>query len=142
MENDKIVFGMQSIYSINNPEGAMIIVDGIKLGTNASILETIPVPDIANISVSTKIIDIQKYSAMNPVGIIEITMKKSKEFLNIKDPPSKTNTLFWGPDLITDGFGKVFLSFSCNQIKDVLITVNGISAEGLPGSSSINFQAR
>jgi hypothetical protein len=142
MENNMIVFGMQSMYSINNPEGAIIIVDGIKMGTNAAILSTIPVPDIANISVSTNIMDIQKYSAMNTVGIIEITMKKSKEFLNIQDPPSKTSTLFWGPDLITDGFGKVFLSFSCNEIKEVLITVNGISAEGLPGSSSVNFQAR
>lgn len=142
LENNMIVFGMQSIYSINNPEGAIIVVDGIKMGTNASILGTIPVPDIAKISVSTNIMDIQRYSAMNTVGIIEITMKKSKEYLNIKEPPSETNTLFWGPDLITDATGKIFLSFSCNQIKDVLITVNGISAEGVPGSSSVNFQAR
>ena len=130
------------MYSINNPEGAIIVVDGIKMGTDAAILGTIPVPDIANISVSTNTMDIQKYSAMNTVGIIEITMKKSKEFLNIQEPPSTTNTVFWGPNLITDSSGKIFLSFSCNDIKEVLITVNGISAEGLPGSSSVNFQAR
>ena len=142
LENNMIVFGMQSIYSINNPVGAIIVVDGIKMGKDASILGTIPVPDIANISVSTNIMDIQRYSALNTVGVIEITMKKSKEFLNIQDPPSTTNTLFWGPDLITDGSGKIFLSFSCNEIKEVLITVNGISAEGVPGSSSVNFQAQ
>jgi hypothetical protein len=142
LENNMIVFGLQSIYSINNPGGAIIVVDGIKMGTDASILGTIPVPDIANISVSTSPLDIQRYSALNTVGVIEITMKKSKEFLNIQDPPSKTNTLFWGPNLITDSSGKIFLSFSCNEIKDVLISVNGISAEGLPGSSSVNFQAR
>lgn len=140
INNGKISFGLTAMNSINNLDGALIIVDGIKMGTDASILNSIPVPDIARIAVSTNVMDIQRYSALNSVGIIEIFMKKTKEFTDNEDTANnmKSNTLFWAPDIITDITGKATMTFFNNNRSDeILITVNGRAANGVYGSSSL-----
>jgi hypothetical protein len=145
LENGKITFGISTMNSINNQDGALIIVDGIKMGTDASILSTLPVQDIAHISASTNVMDIQRYSAMNNVGIIEITMKKTSDFVKKEQNNGKTksNTLFWGPDLITDKSGKSSISFLNNtQSSEILISVEGVAANGLSGSSTIRYSGK
>lgn len=145
MENGKITFGISSLNSVNNLDGALIIVDGVKMGTDASILNTIPVPDIARISVSTNLMEIQRYSAMNNVGIIEIFMKKTDEFVkNGEDAASvKNNTLFWGPDIITDNSGKASVSFLNNEkSSEILVSVEGISAGGVAGCNTVQYRVK
>lgn len=143
--NGKIIFGINAMNSINSLEGALIVVDGVKRGTNSDILNTIPVRDIARITASTNVMDIQKYSAMNSIGVIEISMKKNKDFIkkegSAADP--KNNTLFWGPDIKTDAGGKASVSFLNNKLStEILIAAEGLAANGLSGFSSVNYTAR
>ena len=145
IDNGKITFNSEALNSINNMDGALIIVDGINMGTDASILNTIPVPDIAKITASTNVVDIQRYSGLNSAGIIEISMKKSKEYLKIEENSSKpkSNTLFWGPDIMTDSSGKATFSFTNNEkTQEVLISVDGLSAGGACGSSTLQYSLK
>jgi hypothetical protein len=145
IENGKITFGISTMNSLNNQDGALIIVDGIKRGTDATILNNIPVPDIARITASTNVMDIQRYSAMNNVGIIEITMKKNSEFGKKTESESiaKSNTLFWGPEIMTDKSGNASISFLNNRQSDeILITVVGMAGNGLSGTSTIHYTGK
>jgi hypothetical protein len=145
LDNGKITFGLNSMNSINSQDGALIIVDGIKMGTDASVLNTISVPDIARITASTNVMDIQRYSAMNNVGIIEITTKKNKAFIKSEEnaADTKSNTLFWGPEILTDSAGRATVSFTNNgNTHEVLVTVEAISANGAYGSNSIRYSVK
>jgi hypothetical protein len=123
-----------------NQDGALIVVDGVKLGSDASILNTIPVSDIAHINVLTNPMEVQKYSAMNSVGVIEIIMKKSAEFTKKDQPLYNGNTLFWEPDLIIDNSGKKLIDFFTNDnSEEVIITINGINGKGTYGSASMQY---
>lgn len=136
IENGKITFGVNTMNTINNQDGALIVVDGIKMGTNIEILNSIPVPDIAHINVSTNPMDIQRYTALNNVGLIEIFMKKNFSPEETDEIKTGSNTLCWKPNLITDSSGKATITFSgSNSYNEVLITVEGIAANGLTGSS-------
>jgi hypothetical protein len=144
-EGTKIIFGIAAGNSFNNPEGAIIVIDGVNMGNDASILSNLPVPDIAKIKVSTNIMDIQRYSTMNGNGVIEIFMKKNAEFTKNEETASKTksNTLFWGPEIMTDNNGKAFVSFFKNDDTDeIFIKAEGITANGLCGSNTINYRTR
>lgn len=77
MMGDKIVFA-GSMNSFNAQDGALIVVDGQKLGTSASALSTVSPLDVENINVSTNPVDIQMYTGLNSVGLIEITTKRGK----------------------------------------------------------------
>jgi hypothetical protein len=145
IDNGKITFGINSMNSINNLDGALIVVDGTKMGTDASILNNIPVADIARITASTNVMEIQKYSAMNNVGIIEIYTKKNSEYTHKQEDTAKanSNTLFWGPDVITDKSGHASVSFLNNkQTNEILITVECITSSGLSGASSIQYTGK
>ncbi|MCX6253907.1 MAG: hypothetical protein NTV31_05450 [Bacteroidia bacterium] len=145
IENGKIIFGINTQNSINILDGALIIVDGIKMGTDAELLNSIPVPDIARITASTNTLDIQRYTAMNSVGIIEIFMKKNNDFVKNEETGTKikNSTLFWGPDIITDSSGKASISFfNNNKSTEVLISVEGVATNGLYGSSSIRYSVK
>ncbi len=140
IENGKITFGISSLNSINNLDGALIVVDGIKYGTDVAILSTLPVQDIARITVSTNAMDIQRYSGMNNVGVIEITMKKSNGFVQNQKSVSKGNTLYWEPDLIIDNSGRKVIDFlNTDKPGEVIITINGIAGSGIYGSASLLY---
>ncbi|TAL65377.1 MAG: hypothetical protein EPN88_09660 [Bacteroidetes bacterium] len=142
LQDGMIFFGMRTALSINSQEGALIIIDGIKMGTNPEILNNIPVVDIAKITASTNPIDIQRYSAMNSTGIIEVTMKKWDDSIKAKKPAIDINssTIFWGPDITTDASGKASISFfNNNKSFDVLISVDGLTTNGLVGTNSIQY---
>lgn len=144
IDNGRITFGIGTQNSINNPNGALIVVDGIKMGTDPSILSTIPVEDIAHIAVLTNVMDIQRYSGLNAVGVIEITMKKSSEYLKNEESGqmTKSSTLLWGPDIMTDKSGNASAEFYTNRNSGkVRITVEGISANGLCGFNSVIYPA-
>jgi len=77
MEGNNIVFYGTS-NSLNYQGGALIAIDGVNRGTDASILRNISSFDVAKISVSTNPIDIQRYTGLNSVGVIEIWLKKGE----------------------------------------------------------------
>lgn len=75
LSNNKIVF-FGSNNSLLYQDGALFIIDGIQRGTDASILSNLNPFDIDKINISTNPIDIQRYTGLNSVGIIEIDLKK------------------------------------------------------------------
>jgi|GEM_PF-6881001 len=115
--------------------GAIIVLDGIAIGTDIEILNQISPKEIRNISISTWPSDIQRYTALNSAGIIEIStilgrqdssLSQIQEFqqdilmidhqfsipdyLNGDNPQSDSRiTLFWEPDISIErsGAGKV-----------------------------------
>jgi len=78
------------------------------------------------------------------VGIIEIFTKKGPDIIEVEKPISenKTSTIFWKPDIITDSSGKASISFSNKQSSTVYISVEGNAANGLAGSSTIEFTVK
>jgi hypothetical protein len=143
MVGDKIVFASSGITSLNNQDGAIIVINGINSGTDSKILDNIQVSDIAKITASTNPMDIQRYSGMNSVGVIEITTKKggNKDLTEAKPAGTKNNSLFWESDLKTDSSGKASISFLNINSAPVEISVAGIGAGGLVGIKTIQLSA-
>ncbi len=77
IESGQIVF-FGTVNSIHFQSGALIVIDGQKMGTQADILNSISPFDVEEINVSLDPIDIQKYTGLNSVGVIEITTKSGK----------------------------------------------------------------
>lgn len=145
IENGKIFFGTNALNSINNQEGALIIVDGIKMGTDINILTTLPVPDIAKITASTNVMDVQKYSSLNTAGIVEIYMKKNAAYKDKTGSAfkSKTSNIFWAPDITTDNSGKTSVNFiNNNKTTEVTVTVEGITENGMHGTGTIRYSVK
>jgi hypothetical protein len=163
--NGQIVFqGM--INSINAQGGALIVIDGVKMGTMADVLNNVSPSDVDEIHVSTDPMDIQKYTGLNNVGVIEITTKKgtmtSPE--SVKSGPKEEQykdglriprnfltadalagqkgkdfrtTLYWNPDLEIGPSGTTTFSIPLSEIKSGFV----ITAEGFTTSGKI-IQAR
>jgi hypothetical protein len=73
---NKIIFASIGINSFSYQDGALIVIDGIKLGTDAGILNSIPVTEIEKVNVYTDPSDIQRFTGLNNAGIVEIITKK------------------------------------------------------------------
>lgn len=146
IENDQIFFGGNAMNSISQSQaGALIIIDGIKMGTDASILTTIPVTDIARITASTSPMDIQKYSGLNSTGIIEIYTKKNPAYskAGATTDKIKSTALFWEPDIISDNTGKASVHFNNgNNPSEITVSVSGVSTNGLSGYSSVQYSVK
>jgi hypothetical protein len=159
--NGQIVFnGM--INSINYQSGALIVIDGVKMGTAADILNNISTYDVDEIKISTDPMEIQKYTGLNNVGVIEITTKRGQMIAPSGDLPVKKEqlykdglriprnfltsdalagqsgkdfrtTLYWNPDLEIGASGKTTFSVPLSKIKSGFV----ISAEGMTASGKI-----
>jgi hypothetical protein len=142
--NGKIIFansGQNSFYSQN---GALIVIDGISMGTDPELLKNIPVTNIAKINALTNPSDIQRYTAFNNVGVVEITTKTGANGTNPIEQmkENKSSTVFWDPDIKTDRSGKATLSFASNKSSLVIISVEGMTASGLTGSSTVQLSVK
>jgi len=142
--NGKIIFansGQNSFYSQN---GALIVVDGINMGTDTEFLKSIPVTNILKINALTNPSDIQRYTAFNNVGVVEITTKTGSNGTNpvqqMKE--NKSSTIFWDPDIKTDRSGKATIIFASNKSSPVTISVEGMTTSGLEGSSTIQLSVK
>lgn len=158
ISNGKIIFpGTKN--SINAQNGALIVLDGSMLGTDIGLLTNISPATVDKVTISTNLIDIQKYTGFNSVGVIEITSLKqniepptapkneiSKHLDAIAvsdrmeevsyDKGSKTNrkdertTLLWNPTLkVTDNEAHDSL-WSSDVVGDYAVTVEGITEQG------------
>lgn len=135
LEGNKIVF-TGCTNSINAQDGALIVVDDIKLGTDCNVLETVMIPSIDNIVISTSPMDILRYTGLNSVGVIIITTKKGKfkepSTVNIKLPQSekitdKSIACFWNASVKTDDKGNALLTMPSLAPGNYIITVTGIN---------------
>lgn len=149
-EGNKIIFpGGHN--SINAQGGALIVVDGQQMGEDASVLSGINPHDVEDVNISTSPIDIQRYTGLNSVGLIEITTKRGKAptletdneleavmydgeyripnfFERPKDGKLST-TAFWTGQIIVDDLGKTSLKIpGLNLVSEYLILVEGVGA--------------
>ncbi len=130
---DKIVFhGPSSFYYQG---GALFVLDGVKLGTSISVLNSINPSDIADIKVSTNPSDIHKYAGFNTVGVIEITSKKGYD--EIKDDGKQlipyNSTLYWNPYVKILQQGETSVSFKSVKMKTKYsVIVQGVDETGQP----------
>lgn len=168
LSSGQIVFP-GTINSINNQSGALIVLDGQKMGTQADILNTINPQDVETINISLDPMDIQKYTGFNNVGVIEIVTRKgvetlgadapgplqevlyqdgfriprvflSTESLQGKSGKDMRTTLFWNPELRTDRSGKGTFSVPVSQIRSGFkIFVEGYDADWNMGGNSASF---
>jgi hypothetical protein len=161
--NNQIVF-VGSENSINFQGGALIVIDGQQLGTDISALQNISPLEVDYMNVSTNPMDIQRYTGLNSVGLIEIFMKRAKTpdadmstapenkydgKFRIANPfpaiPTHAKrdartTLLWIPDQQVKETGEFeLLVIAGKVISDFVIEVQGISGKGTAGSGTTSF---
>ncbi|MBN1926847.1 MAG: carboxypeptidase regulatory-like domain-containing protein [Prolixibacteraceae bacterium] len=152
LDGNQIVF-YGSNNSLNYQSGALIVIDGQKMGTDISVLNTINPFDVKSINISTSPVEIQRYTGLNSVGIIEITTRQKPEDF-IPEPASKVSgfqpntifdaskmpekiwkyqtTLFWGTNLVPNDEGKIVLQLKANEIRtEYVVRVEIISESGV-----------
>lgn len=155
--DNRILFHGSSISSLGSQEGAGIAIDGVYMGTDPAVLNTLLPMDILRVKVSTEIMDIQKYTGLNNVGIIEIFTKSSqsekskakadepeKPKVNLneafgspfyesgtdkkKSEKDQRKTLYWDPGINVGPSGTAVIRFFNGDIAaPVSITVEGRS---------------
>lgn len=88
LDGDKIIFpgGTNSLLF---QDGALIVIDGQRMGTSAGALNAISPLDVESIDISTRPIDIQQYTGLNSVGLIDIKTKKGERIVETNDEPVK-----------------------------------------------------
>lgn len=161
--NNQIVF-IGSENSLNYQGGALLVLDGQQMGTDISAISAISPMEIDHINVSTNPMDIQRYTGLNSVGVIEIFQKKAqapepevkKEITNRYDglyripnvfPVEPANpkrdyrtTLLWIPEQKTDENGLIEFSVTASKVlSEFVIEVQGISADGSLGNAKTEF---
>jgi hypothetical protein len=137
--NNKIIF--HGLNSFSNQDGALIVVDGQKLGTDASVLAQLNPTTIENLRILLDPQDIVQYTGFNSIGVIEITTKRgqsmnSQSFNQDLHLPSEglftpipignkkynlLTTLQWIPDLQTNDNGEATITFTTGNIKSIFI---------------------
>ena len=140
IKDNQIVF-YGSTNSILNQQGALIVLDGQKMGTSIDALNAVNPFEVASINISTDPVEIQRYTALNSVGIIEIrtrgdaaSLKNQKEMdkeepttFKQKDIPEDIwkyqTTLFWKPNVPVDQNGQIRLKLKLSEIRGQFVVV-------------------
>jgi len=160
--NQIVFFGSEN--SLNYQGGALIVLDGQQLGTDIGAIQSISPSEVDHINVSTNPMDIQKYTGLNSVGIIEIFQKKAKatepevqkestnkyeggyRVSNVfpaesgKNKRNSRTTLLWIPDQKVDQTGQFEFEVTAGKvISDFVIEVQGTSTNGRMGSGKAGF---
>lgn len=162
MGNQIVFIGMEN--SLNYQGGALIVIDGQQLGTDISALNGISTLSVDHINVSTNVMDIQKYTGLNTIGVIEIFLKKGNrpeepiqkestskyengvrvtnifpaEPVNLKN--DQRTTLQWIPNQKVDETGLFEFTVTAGKVRSgFLIDVQGISGNGLTNSGTAEF---
>lgn len=149
----KIVF--RGANSLNYQDGALIVIDSQKMGSDISILSSINIHDVENIEIFTNPVDMSRYTSLNSVGVIVITTKRGEsgketagaadtadsekaglqkqfkpEFIGNEKYDLRT-TLQWIPVLFTDKNGEAVIPFKAGGIKSTFVLgVAGFTDQG------------
>lgn len=137
----RIVFRGSS--SLDNILGALIVVDGVKMGHDYQILENINPYDVEDIKVYLSISDIQMFGSFAADGVIEITTKQGKESEAISEAEIKRRTRehpFWVPIIRVDETGEFNFNYSNPDTKlPIMGIIEGISDDGKLGRSEFRY---
>lgn len=159
--SNQIVF-IGSENSLNYQGGALIVLDGQQLGTDISAIQNISPFQVDHINVSTNAMDIQRYTGLNSVGLIEIWQKTGKvtdqaskkastakyngEFRvpAVFEPSSSRRdprtTLLWVPELKVNESGQAEITVTSGKVlSDFIIEAKGMATNGRIGSGSGKF---
>ncbi|MBN2814027.1 MAG: hypothetical protein JXQ80_08105 [Bacteroidales bacterium] len=158
----KIVFHSSSPNTLMHQQGAAIAIDGVYRGTDPTIFSTLTPMDIDRVVISTNPVDVQKYTGLNSIGIIEIFTKSGNASLRttgdnkpqvrqvnvnvpfdsphfesgatrIKAGEDQRITLYWDPQISTGSSGKATITFfNGDTPSTVEVFAEGISAN--PGN--------
>ncbi|MEL7585255.1 MAG: carboxypeptidase regulatory-like domain-containing protein [Prolixibacteraceae bacterium] len=145
-DGDKIVFpgGANSLMA---QDGALIVLDGQKLGTSASVLNSISPYDVESINISTSPVEISRYTGLNSVGLIEIMTRRGNSGEKEQGKPDTENakefkggnnqtTLYWSPSLLLNSQGEVRVQLPATQVKgEFLVKVKAIDKDGRIGET-------
>jgi hypothetical protein len=159
LQGNKIVFygGSNSLMA---QDGALIVMEGMQRGTDASVLQGISPFDVDRINVSTNPGDIQRYTGLNSVGLIEIWLKKGE--LTVVEPDiTREDFQFKAPDYDNDSGEKtdyrstlmwdayngeagdpIFKYFHSDLISPVLLRLYYFPNEGIPGCYQRTYQVK
>jgi hypothetical protein len=164
--NGQIVFqgGINSVYS---QQGALIVLDGMQMGTDVNILESISTSDIENINISTSIVDIHSYTGLNSQGVIEITTKKGEfnppsgnradsesnepdDYRDFSSPDygretdineDLRKTLYWKSNITVSQREITEISFYTSDVRGVYTgRIEGLRSDGIPVSGQFQFK--
>ena len=161
LEGDKIIFG-GGPNSFYGQEGALIIIDGIKMGSSTSALELIPGADITSISVSSDPNDIMQYTSLNSIGIVVITTTEPMKATDLSSSSQGSQsipdnfveylldignenqtTLYWDPLMEIDEFGTGSIDVLTNRVVgSYQVDVHIITENGQVGQSSKTFTVK
>ena len=147
ISGEKIIFRGRNSFLAQ--DGALIVLDGQRLGTNVSQLSMVNPQDVEDIRILLDPVEMGIYTGLNSVGVIEIKTKhgiiegnKSKEELETPTGNDKIftpeaigdvrynlkTTLQWIPTLFTDEKGEAVIPFETGGIKSTFILeIAGIS---------------
>ena len=154
LQGDLIIFPGGN-NSINAQDGALIVVDGQKMGTSASVLNSFSPLDVESINISTNPVDIQRYTGLNSVGLIEIRTKRGEHPVAVsagaaeklfengfrvprdfwqkksENPEMQPTTLFWEPSVTISKNGEWEFEAATNQVVGkFLLRIDAIDGEG------------
>jgi len=130
---DIIVF--RGANSVNSQDGALFVLDGTKLGTSISVLSSINPNEIANIEIFTNPADIHRFTALNSVGVIEMTSKGGFEKTDddSKQMTRYNSTLYWNPYAKILQKSEISVSFESTKMKTKYrVIVQGVDETGKP----------
>lgn len=150
MIGGKIVF--RGANSLMSQDGALIVLDGVKMGTDPSILSEINPRDVEDIQILLNPIEMSRYTSLNSVGVIEIKTMQGKGNNNpfetdnkgktsgvkVFNPESIGNakynlktTLQWIPILGTDENGEATIPFKAGGIQSTFVfEIAGFTDQG------------
>ena len=160
VNNQIVFFGSEN--SLNYQGGALIVIDGQQMGTDVGVIQGASPSDVDHINVSTDPLDIQRYTGLNSVGVIEIFLKggfakganlmkteglDSENHIPGAFPESKQKinrdsgtTLFWKPDQKVDQSGKFEFEVGAGKtISDFIIEIQGTTSDGRVGAGRAGF---
>jgi hypothetical protein len=148
ISNQIVFYGSRN--SLNFQQGALIVIDGQKVGTSIDALSQISPYDVESINISTKPIDIQRYTGLNSVGVIEIRTHGSGGGKDISEEQDEREfskafryddfkpdvwkyqtTLLWQPNAKIDNEGKVKANVRTSAVQsDFIVQVNVVLSNG------------
>ncbi len=129
--------------SLGNIVGALIVVDGVKMGHEYQILENINPYDVENIQVYLSVSDIQMFGSSAVDGVIAITTKQGKESEAISEVEIKRRAMensLWFPTIRVDETGEFSFNYSNPDTKlSIMGIIEGISDDGKLGRSEFRY---
>ena len=162
MNSQIVFFGSEN--SLTQQGGALLVIDGQQVGTDISAVQNVSPTQVDHINISTNPMDIQRYTGLNSVGIIEIFLKKAPPLESVSKENTQNNysggfrvpssfqaeggkqknntstTLLWIPDQALNESGEFGFSVSSGKvISDFVIEVQGITPDGKLGSGKATF---